>query len=301
MSLMYCLKSVWAFFSPSLVCFIAEKGVCLRIRRLAFSRPNTLPWFCKSFSTSCKTLHRTRFVRGRLFKRESKEGGRREREKELGGGSRKEGRRERRKRENGGEGMPAARSGSWGSAPRRRCGGLGPRERGAAGLGGGREGAEGERSDLRPAPRTESTWREAPERIRNGRGSGGASGARLRRAETPKPGSAPPPGAAPAARAAPAPSGLRHPDPARVTPHLPAPPSFPLPSLPHRAPRPPRASRLLHPLRQPPGPASHPLARLGSARPAPPQTPPLFPRPPPRPALVCSQRWQDAKCKCKLL
>lgn len=69
-----------------------------------------------------------------------------------------------------------------------------------------REGAEGERSYLRPAPRTESTWREAPERIRNGRGSGGASGTRLRQAETPKP------GATPAARAAPhrarAPSGL---------------------------------------------------------------------------------------------
>ncbi|XP_062489510.1 uncharacterized protein LOC134171392 [Pezoporus occidentalis] len=58
------------------------------------------------------------------------------------------------------------------------------------------------------------------------------------------------------------------------TPPAPPPSSPPSPSPRNRAPRPPRAPRLFHPLRQPPGPASHPLARLGSARPAPPARPP---------------------------
>ncbi|XP_061853402.1 uncharacterized protein LOC133625561 [Colius striatus] len=61
------------------------------------------------------------------------------------------------------------------------------------------------------------------------------------------------------------------------------PPSSPSPR--NQAPRPSRAPRLLHPLRQPPGPASHPLARLGSARPAPPSLPG---RPPSRLSCVPS-------------
>lgn len=157
--------------------------------------------------------------------------------------------------------MPARWSGSWGSAPHWRGSGLGPgARRGSARR---REGTEGERSYLRPAPRTESTWREAPERIRNGRGSGGASGTRLRQAETPKP------RAAPAGRAAPhrarAPSGLCHP-----TPPGPLPPS----------PSPPLAAGL-----------SDPRGLLGSSTPtasprAPRPTPwpgPARPDPPPRP------------------
>lgn len=88
----------------------------------------------------------------------------------------------------------------------------------------------------------------------------------------------------------PFPGGSRRPPPAR--------PSLPLPSLPS----PPLAAGLPDPR----GPlfsstpsasprAPRPTPRPGSARPGPP------PRPPPRPALACSQRWQDAKCKCKLL
>lgn len=137
------------FPPPAPVRFIAEKGVCLRIRRLVFSRPNTLPWCCKSLSTSCKTLHGARFVRGRLFKRESKEGWKeRERERERkswggAGGERKEGRRERRKGERGcrrrgaGAGARHPAGGAGGSVPGSAA------QRGTARLGGGREGGSG--------------------------------------------------------------------------------------------------------------------------------------------------------------
>ncbi|KAM9023147.1 uncharacterized protein PRD47_002063 [Ara ararauna] len=195
------------------------------------------------------------------FSNESQKRGGKDRKRErVAGWDRKEGRKERKEGRGEwgrGDADGAARELGLGTPPAVR--GARSRERGAA---------EGERSNLRPAPRTESTWREAPERIRNGRGSGGASGARLLRAATPKPGST-----LAAPHLAPAPSGLRHPDPARATPVLPA---LPLPS--QTGSQTPAGSSALPPPPPAPGPRVPPPgpARLGPARP---------PSPPPRPAL----------------
>lgn len=132
------------FFSPSSVCFIAEKGVCLSIRRLCFPPSKHLTLVLQIFFHLLQNFCTALASSAGGFSNESQKRGGKERKKELGEGrGRKEGRRERRKGEKGGEGMPAARSGSWGSAPRRRCGGLGPRERGAALLGSAEGGSGG--------------------------------------------------------------------------------------------------------------------------------------------------------------
>lgn len=145
LSLMYRLKSVWAF-PPLSVCFIAEKGGCLRIRRLVFSRPSILLWCCKSLYTFCKTLHRARLVRGMVFKQASKGGRRKEGERKRAVGGEK-GRKEKSEesREGGsgdagtmerelGLGTPLAVQGARSSGVRR-----GSARRRGGGSGGGEE------------------------------------------------------------------------------------------------------------------------------------------------------------------
>ena len=242
----YRLRSVWALYfpppPPSVRRFVTRKEEGCKDRD-ACSAPSPRPAL-RASDPLLRNFAPLRFGRGRRSDEPQKRG---ERKTERCGGERRaaaEAGRERRGRGRG------ARRGNG---------------RGAAGASGGSAQL------LAPSRRGE---REAPARIRNGRGSGGASRARLGPA---RPRTAP---RAPRGRTPPRPPSPASPaplSPPSPCPPFPSPPLAAVPSPRRRAPRPPRAALLLHPLRQPPGPASHPPARLGSARPAPPAGSRVFP------------------------